>query len=120
ILDVLGSDYAGTVPPELLIEMHGDSHPTLKADLFGKRLMVAFETGDGAKLNESRIKALTSIDDQKARRMREDYWSFKQTHKLLLCTNHKPRIVGDDHGIWRRIALWPFDQKFWDADKGET
>jgi len=120
IIDTLGPDYAGTVPPELLMQTAGDQHPTIKADLFGKRLMVAVETAEGARLNEERLKALTGTDKIKARRCREDFWEFDATHKLVLMTNHRPHIKGQDHGIWRRIALWPFTVRFWDADKGET
>ena len=30
----------------------------------------------------------------------------------MLATNHKPIIRGDDHAIWRRIHLIPFDVSF--------
>jgi putative DNA primase/helicase len=120
LLDTIGPDYSGTVPPELLLETRGEQHPTIKADLFGKRLMVAAETGEGRRLNEERLKALSGRDPVKARRMREDFWEFDPTHKLVLFTNHKPEVRGTDHGIWRRLALWPFGVTFWDADKGEA
>lgn len=120
IIAMMGSDYAGTVVPELLMETAGNQHPTIKADLFGKRYMVAMESADGAKLNEARLKALSGGDRIKARRCNEDFWEFDATHKILLCTNHKPMVVGSDHGIWRRLALIPFTATFWDADKGET
>ena len=44
--------------------------------------------------------------------MREDFWEFDPTHKLVLCTNHRPIISGTDHGIWRRLLLVPFLQRF--------
>jgi putative DNA primase/helicase len=119
LLDTIGPDYSGTVPPELLMETRGEQHPTIKAELFGKRLMVAAETGEGQRLNEGRLKALTGGDKVIARRMREDYWEFEPTHKLVLFTNHRPEVRGTDHGIWRRLALWPFCVRFWDSDKGE-
>src|SRR5262245_12321485 len=40
--------------------------------------------------------------------MREDFWEFPPTHKLILCTNHKPKVRGNDHAIWRRLRLVPF------------
>src|SRR5262249_53556102 len=46
------------------------------------------------------------------RRMREDSWEYDPTHKLILCTNHKPKIRGTDHAIWRRIHLVPFTAVF--------
>ena len=51
--------------------------------------------------------------------MREDFWSFLPTHKVILITNHKPRIEGTDEGIWRRLRLVPFTTIFWDpSDPG--
>src|SRR5262249_20235130 len=44
----------------------------------------------------------------KAWLMKENFFQFKPTFKLFLATNHRPIVRGDDHGIWRRIRLWPF------------
>lgn len=120
IQDTLGIDYSTTAPPSLLMEKKTDTHPTELAGLFGKRLVVAQETNQGARLAESTVKSLTGGDRVSARRMREDFWEFSPTHKLLLCTNHKPKIKGTDHAIWRRLLLVPFLQKFWNPDKGES
>jgi len=117
---VMGADYAGIVPPELLVETKGDQHPTIKAKLFGMRLVIAFETAQNARLNEARIKTLTGEDGLTGRRMREDFWDFIATHKIILCTNHLPKIRDQDHATWRRLAVWPFMQTYWDSDKGET
>lgn len=94
------------------MESRGDSHPTSIADLFGRRLVVCQETEANHALAESVVKMLTGGDMITARRMREDFWNFRPTHKLVLCTNHKPRIKGTDHAIWRRIRLVPFNVRF--------
>ena len=120
IQDVLGTDYSSAAPPSLLMEKKGESHPTELAGLFGQRLVVAVETGQGARLAEATVKQLTGGDVISARRMREDFWTFSPSHKLILCTNHKPRVRGTDHAIWRRLVLVPFDQKFWNPAAGET
>lgn len=120
ILNVMGADYAGIVPSELLVETKGNQHPTIKAKLFGMRLMIAFETAQDDRLNEARIKTLTGEDGLTGRRMREDFWDFIATHKIILCTNHLPKIRDQDHSTWRRLAVWPFTQTYWDSDKGET
>jgi putative DNA primase/helicase len=116
-LDTIGSDYAGQVAPDLLITPRGDRHLTELADLHGKRLCVASETGEGRPMNEERIKLLTGGDEIAARRMREDIWRFKPTHKIILQTNHRPVVRGGDFAIWRRIALVPFTVRFWDPTK---
>ena len=108
----MGPDYCTKGGTDLLLVKRGDAHPTERADLFGKRFVAAVETEDGRRLNESLVKELTGGDTVKARRMREDFWSFRPTWKIALCTNHKPAIRGTDHGIWRRIRLVPFNQVF--------
>ncbi len=40
--------------------------------------------------------------------MREDFWSFLPTHKIIMCTNHKPEIRETKNAIWRRVKLVPF------------
>lgn len=108
ILQFVLGDYAGPTPPGLLITHRGERHPTELADLQGKRLMFACESGEGARLNEALVKQLTGGDRIKARRMHQDFYDFDPTHKLVLCTNHRPVIRGTDHGMWRRIQLVPF------------
>lgn len=109
--NVLG-DYAGQAPSALLTVKKSEQHPTEIASLFGKRFVVATETEGGARLAESLVKALTGSDPITARRMRENFWTFNPSHKLTLSTNHRPRIRGTDHAIWRRLLLVPFAQVF--------
>jgi putative DNA primase/helicase len=107
LLELLGMDYAIKAAPDLLLTKK-EAHPTEKADLFGRRLVAAIETEEGGRLAEALVKDLTGGDRIRARRMREDFWEFSPTHKLILCTNHKPKIRGTDHAIWRRLRLFPF------------
>ena len=116
IMLALGEDYAAKASPDLLLMRRGDAHPTERADLFGRRFIAAVETGDGRRFNEALVKELTGGDTVKARRMREDFWSFRPTWKVALATNSKPAVRGTDHGIWRRIRLVPFTQTF-DGDR---
>ena len=117
IMDCIGTDFAGYAPVELLMATRGDQHPTLLADLFGKRLVVAAETEQGRRLNESRLKMLTGGEKIKARRMHENFWEFAPSHKLVLVTNHKPEVKGQDHAIWRRLRLVPFTARFIDPSE---
>ncbi|MFV0445448.1 MAG: phage/plasmid primase, P4 family [Planctomycetaceae bacterium] len=112
VMETLGTDYAGPAPKDLLMVRKGDSHPTELASLFGRRLVVSMETEGNAALAESLVKQLTGGDAISCRRMREDFWSFQPSHTLILCTNHKPRVKGSDHAIWRRLRLVPFAVQF--------
>ncbi|MBS0202312.1 MAG: hypothetical protein JSS49_05375 [Planctomycetes bacterium] len=115
----LGFEYSSAAPPSLIMEKKSDSHPTELANLFGKRMVTAIETKQGQRLNEPLVKQLTGGDSIMARRMKEDFWEFNPTHKIILCTNHEPN-VGDDYSIWRRLVMIPFKVKFWNPDEGET
>jgi putative DNA primase/helicase len=108
VLVALG-DYGDAAEPDLLTARHFDAHPTGVADLFGLRLAVLHESDQGRHLAEGTVKRLTGGDRLKARRMRENFWSFDPSHTFALLTNHKPLITGTDEGIWRRLQLVPFD-----------
>lgn len=109
---LLGDDYAMRAAPELLMARSGEQHPTERADLFGKRLVITNEIEAGKRLNESLVKDLTGGDKIRARRMREDFWEFNPTHKVWMVGNHKPVVRGTDNGIWRRVKLVPFNRVF--------
>ncbi len=120
ILEVLGMDYAMKAPQDFLMQKRGEQHPTEKADLHGKRFVACSETEEGRKLSEGLVKELTGKERIRARRMKEDFWEFDPTHKIILITNHKPVISGGDHGLWRRLRLIEFGQTFWDPSKSEN
>jgi putative DNA primase/helicase len=109
ILKLMGRDYAMKAPHDLLMAKRLETHPTDRADLFGKRFVACIETEEGRRMAEALVKELTGGDRVRARRMREDFWEFVPTHHIWLVGNHKPAIVGTDHGIWRRIKLIPFE-----------
>jgi P4 family phage/plasmid primase-like protien len=109
ILRLLGTDYAMKAAPDLLLAKRGESHPTDRADLFGRRFVACIETEEGRRLAEALVKEMTGGDRMRVRRMREDFWEFVPTHHIWLASNHKPVIRGTDHGVWRRIKLIPFD-----------
>ena len=117
--DVLGKDdYEHTAAPELLVNDGYIRHPTGKVGLRGARLVVCQETPEDGKLDEATVVVLTSNDLITARGIRQDFFTFPPTHKLVLSTNHKPQLRGTDHGIRRRIRLIPFSMKFWrEADR---
>lgn len=115
LFEVVGGTW-GKAVAELLLSTHGEPHPTQAANLLGMRLAVATESDENRKLHEARVKELTGDSTIKARFMRQDFFEFRRTHKLMLVTNHKPRVSGQDHGLWRRLALIPFQVRFWDSD----
>lgn len=111
-------DYARQGAPDLLLSsVQHESHPTAQADLVGARLVVCSEVEHGKSFAETAVKQLTGSDQIKARYMRQDFFEFVPTHKIFLAANHKPRIRGTDHGIWRRLRLIPFDTRISESEK---
>jgi putative DNA primase/helicase len=107
VTSVLG-DHAITAPPGLLVEQRGSEHPARYAMLRGRRLVVSSELEQRAVLAEGLVKTLTGGDRIAARHMYGSWFDFEATHKLVLVTNHAPRVRGTDEAIWRRLRMVPF------------
>ena len=61
-----------------------------------------------AVLAEQTVKMLTGGDTLSARELYGRRFNFSPSHKVLLVSNHKPKVRSTDHAIWRRIRLVPF------------
>lgn len=92
----------------LSTEQTGGATPYV-ADLQGARCAIASEMPQGKRFNESLIKTITGGDTLTARRLFGQPFSFQPTHTLWVSGNHRPRIMGTDEGIWRRLRVVPFD-----------
>lgn len=105
-------DYATEAAPGLLIEKRFEDHPAGLADLRGRRFVSTIETGKAKSLAEHLVKWITGSDRLKARFMHGNWFEFEPSHKIALAANDKPIIRGRDLGIWRRILLIPFTERF--------
>ena len=114
ILRFILCDYARAIASETLTESKraaGSATPDL-AELIGARMAMSAETEDGAALAESLIKSLVSGDTMTVRKLYTAPVQFTPQFKLMMLGNHKPIIKGNDHGIWRRVRLIPFNRTF--------
>ncbi|MBM7770885.1 putative DNA primase/helicase [Actinokineospora baliensis] len=93
----------------------GAPNPALAA-LRGVRLGILSELSDGLRLNEPLMKQITAGDPVTARELYRNQFTFTPTALLLMATNFKPEIKGQDEGVWRRTRLIPFTREF-GADK---
>ena len=102
-------DHAMTAPDGLVIRHDHEPHPERIAALRGRRLVVSNELEQKAVLAEQTVKMLTGGDILSARELYGRRFNFTPSHKVLLVSNHKPKVRGTDHAIWRRIRLIPFE-----------
>ncbi len=107
---ILG-DYAIVAPMGTFVENKFDGHPTELALLRGARLVTAQETQEGKAWNEVKIISLTGGDPIPARFMREDFFNFLPTFKLLIAGNHEPSLKSVNDAIIRRFNKLPFVNK---------
>ncbi len=107
LLEMLGS-WAAQTPADTFIMKKGANNHNDLARLFDKRLVAAIETEDGGRLAEGLIKSMAGSDRIAARALYQEFFEYDPQFKVILTTNHKPRIKGTDFAIWRRIRLVPF------------
>jgi putative DNA primase/helicase len=82
------------------------------ARLHRARLVIASESAEGRRLDETTIKAVSGGGSVAARFLYGEFFEFTPQFKVWLVTNHKPRVEGDDDAIWRRLRLIPFNVSF--------
>jgi putative DNA primase/helicase len=112
LTDILG-DYAAPAPSELLLmQERGQEAERQIASLAGMRLVTTREVADGRRLNEVAVKSLTGGDTVQARLIYGSPFRLKPTWKLHVACNHRPVVRGTDDGIWRRLLLVPWSQRF--------
>lgn len=104
-------EYAKAASMDTFTAAKFDRHPTDMASLAGARLVTAQETQEGRSWDEQKVKMLTSTDKVQARFMREDFFEFVPTFKLVFAGNHKPEIRNLDDAMRRRFHLVPFTIK---------
>jgi putative DNA primase/helicase len=107
LLALMG-EYAYRAPEGLITENKRGEHPTEIAALLNRRLVVASETENGAKLRLQLVKRMTGDSTMTGRFIRENYFTFNRHFKTILLTNNKPRITETGDAAWRRIRLVPF------------
>lgn len=109
-LAIVLNDYAGTIAAEVLTTANRNKGAEM-ATLKGKRLVIAAETEEGARLSQSALKQLTSTDRIHAERKYKDPEDFIPSHTTILYTNHLLRVGSTDTGTWRRLVTVPFTAK---------
>jgi putative DNA primase/helicase len=107
ILHGLLGPYAFALPENFFLISKGATDFTT-AHLAGVRLATCSETSEGKRLDVAKLKMLTGEDAVTAALKYENQFTFRMEAKLVLVTNHAPRVPAGDDAIWRRIRVVPF------------
>ena len=107
LTQVLG-DYAGSIDIRTLTTDRGNKGASL-ATLRGKRLVVAGELEEHQRLSVATLKQVASTDKLTIEEKYKSPETVRQTHTLILFTNHLPRVGSTDSGTWRRLIVVPFN-----------
>lgn len=112
ILRSLG-DYAVFLHDKAVLGNEHD-HSTEKMIFRGARWAVLEELPEAQVLRPAVIKKLIGTSKITARRMRQDNVTFDATHSILVNSNHRPQVLENDRGTWRRLIAvpWPWTFKF--------
>lgn len=105
-------DYAYNAPFSTFELNNRNPIPNDLAALVGRRFVTSSETIEGTRLNEARMKMLAGEDPVTARFLNHEFFTFMPQCKLFLTVNHRPRVLDDTYGFWRKVCLVPFNRQF--------
>jgi putative DNA primase/helicase len=77
-----------------------------------RRLIVSKENEQTQRLKTEFIKSLTGDEEIPVRHPYGRPFKFQPVAKSILIVNHKPTIVDETHGMWRRVRMVPFLRTF--------
>jgi putative DNA primase/helicase len=104
--------YASMASPKLFHASKGSEHSTERAELRGKRLLIAEELTEGRSIDITALKQIQDVGMITARYVHKDNFTFRASHSLFTTTNYIPVVNETDHGTWRRLALLVFPFTF--------
>lgn len=120
IIAALAGDYGGNAGFETFEASQRSGVGEYLAILRGKRFVTIIETEEDRRLAEAKVKLVSDGSDITCRFLHANPFTFRPVCKIWFAMNHKPVIRGTDYGIWRRVKMIPFLQKFEGAQLDDT
>ncbi|HUV07931.1 MAG TPA: phage/plasmid primase, P4 family [Spirochaetia bacterium] len=112
VMEVFGA-YAATALRDTFLRRKSENIQHDIARLRGARLVCVSETGKGSYLDEELVKQWTGGDTLSGRFLyAKKAFDFRPVGKLLIRTNYRPNIAGQDEGIWGRSLFVEFGERF--------
>lgn len=116
----LGSgQYASHIDSALVLRTRIDHDINRNTALIGIRLAIAEELSQSSVLYDAAVKRMVGSGYMTARYMRENTITFTPEFKLNVLSNHFPKIVGTDDGMWRRITVIEWKAHFVGSDRDD-
>jgi putative DNA primase/helicase len=75
-------------------------------------MIAASEVKPGSQMNEHVLKHMTGGESLRAEYKFGRSFTIRPVGKIWLGVNHRPHVVDDSYGFWRRLRLIPFLQTF--------
>ncbi len=112
LMAVLG-DYAATALRDTFLRNKSEGIQHDIARLRGARMVCVSETGKGSYLDEELVKQWVGQDTLSGRFLyARNAFDFRPVGKLIIRTNYRPSIKGQDEGIWGRSIFVEFPERF--------
>lgn len=105
-------DYAYSAPMLMFQRNTMNTSSNDVASIEFKRFLMSSEILSSTKINELRLKKWSGGDQETARYLYSEFFSFYPVCKIWLFVNHKPQVEDDSFGFWRRMRLIPFNRVF--------
>lgn len=105
-------EYALTLNPDSLLNSRTYGISYFHRQVETIRTALTIEANPDSTLNEALFKTLIGGDEFSGRGIGENPVQFRPQVKILMAVNHLPGLVGNDHGIRRRIHVVPFRKRF--------
>lgn len=119
ILSKLLGSYAQHAAGETFLQQKSGSSNDI-AVLNGARVVTVTESDENRRLASGLIKQITGGDPITARYMYQEFFTFQPRCKVWFATNHRPRIVDNSEGMWRRVRYLPFEEVIPESERDET
>jgi P4 family phage/plasmid primase-like protien len=104
IISKIMGDYMTLMSSDFLLAKAKDSKLET-TNLQGVRLAIINELPENGVLYDNRVKELIGNGQIKARGHYQNFSVVKETYKILIASNYKPSVRGQDDGIWRRLRI---------------
>lgn len=107
-------NYAFECDKNLFLKRTREIHCAATIDIRGKRVALCTESEDGDEFNAGALKQMSGGDNVYGRSLYNAGENFQNKAKLILCTNHPPKIKGTEQALINRLYYLEWASKFVD------